>query len=57
MDEPNRRETGEERVDPRESPEQVEDLDVPGAESEDVKGGQKIVHTYSFKHAWPKKYE
>ena len=34
--------------------EEVEDLDVPEEESEDVKGG--TVSTYSFKQAWPKKY-
>jgi hypothetical protein len=34
-----------------EDPEALEDLDVPEGESEDVKGG------YSFKQAWPKKYE
>ena len=56
MDERNRREQGEERVDPREAPEQIEDLDVPGAESENVKGGAEPVHNYSFKQAWPKKY-
>jgi hypothetical protein len=57
MDERNSQEKAEERIDPRESSEQIEDLDVPGAESEDVKGGQKVVHTYSFKQGWPKKYE
>ena len=35
-----------------EDPEAVEDLDVPEGESDDVKGG-----TYSFKQAWPKKWD
>jgi hypothetical protein len=38
----------------REGP--LEDLDVPESESEDVKGGNQPVHTYSFKQGWPKKY-
>jgi hypothetical protein len=41
----------------REESEPLEDLDVPESESEDVKGGNQPVRTYSFKQAWPKKYE
>ena len=39
------------RPDEAQDPEALEDLDVPEGESDDVKGG------YSFRHAWPKKYE
>jgi hypothetical protein len=38
-----------------EEPQKIEDLDVPGTDSEDVKGGGPI-HTYSIQNAWPKKY-
>ena len=41
----------EEHTDEPEAAEAIEDMDVPEGESEDVKGG------YSFKQAWPKKYE
>ncbi len=42
----------EERTEEAEAPEALEDMDVPEDDSEDVKGG-----TYSFKQAWPKKYD
>jgi hypothetical protein len=51
MDDRDRQEKSEERQEPSEAPERIEDLDVPEGESEDVKGGY-----YSFKQAWPKKY-
>jgi len=48
----------EQHTDPEaEGREALEDLDVPESESEDVKGGNQPVKTYSFKQAWPKKYE
>ena len=40
----------EDRTEEPEAAEAIEDMDVPEAESEDVKGG------YSFTQAWPKKY-
>jgi hypothetical protein len=43
----------EERTEEPESPEALEDLDVPEEDSEDLKGGTY----YSFKQAWPKKYD
>ena len=42
----------EEDTEESEAEEALEDMDVPEGESEDVKGG-----TYSFKQAWPKKYD
>ena len=49
MDERDRQD--EQRAEEPQAPEALEDLDVPEEQSEDVKGG------YSFKQAWPKKYE
>lgn len=50
--------TPEQRTEPEaDRREALEDLDVPESESDDVKGGQQTVHTYSFKQGWPKKYE
>jgi hypothetical protein len=40
----------------RDESEALEDMDVPERESEDVKGGNQPVRTYSIKQAWPSKY-
>ena len=58
------RERGDERAEPPEH-EATEDLDVPGQDTDDVKGGGGIatsdakgdpVATWSFQQAWPKKW-